>query len=188
VLSIFVLRVQSFLQPKYSRSWSFSKLLSSKMGIATGKYPWLSVHLGRSLCLEKIQPCHFLPFVSTDLNYISKALSKHNIKSVGLPLTKISSLLQTAKDDLHLKTLGMYITFCLRGQVYSRWTDHSFQTGVKEQHWHTHLYHLDTSVMAGHSNSVGYCIQLQNARILSTKSKCTTSSGKRYRLSSIPII
>jgi hypothetical protein len=45
--------------------------------------------------------------MSTTFNHISRLLSKHNIKSVGLPLKMISSFLQLMKDDLKLKTPGV---------------------------------------------------------------------------------
>jgi hypothetical protein len=39
---------------------------------------------------------------------ISRFLSRHNIKSVGLLLRKISSFLQVVKDGLGLQTLRVY--------------------------------------------------------------------------------
>jgi hypothetical protein len=43
-------------------------------------------------------PVAFLPFVGTVFNRISRALARHNIKSVGLPHMKLSSLLHPVKD------------------------------------------------------------------------------------------
>jgi hypothetical protein len=51
------------------------------------------------------------------LNHIRKLLSRHNIKSVGLPLRKIPQFL-LVKDDLGLKTPGIYSVFCKHGRVY----------------------------------------------------------------------
>jgi hypothetical protein len=121
------------------------------------------------------------------VNHISEAISKYNNKSGGFPLRKASSFLWAVKDDLHLKILGKYNIFCLCCQVYNRWTNHSFETGVEEQQWHMYLYHLDKSVMEGYSINVGHYIQLQNDRIVSTKYEYTLIR-KEIRLSSISII
>jgi hypothetical protein len=59
-----------------------------------------------------------LPFVSTTFNHISRVLSRHNIKSVGLLPRKIANFLQPMKDDLGLKTPGVYSIPCECGQVY----------------------------------------------------------------------
>jgi hypothetical protein len=49
----------------------------------------------------------FLPYVGPIFNRISRALSQHNIKSVGLHPTKVSSFLRPIKDNLGLRTLGI---------------------------------------------------------------------------------
>ncbi|PNF38064.1 hypothetical protein B7P43_G00358, partial [Cryptotermes secundus] len=50
----------------------------------------------------------FLPYVGTIFNRISRVLSRHNIKAVGLPPNKLSSLLRLFKDSLGLRTPGVY--------------------------------------------------------------------------------
>jgi hypothetical protein len=50
----------------------------------------------------------FLPYVSTIFNHISRVLSQHNIKSVGLPPRKVCRFLRPVKDNLGLRTLGVY--------------------------------------------------------------------------------
>jgi hypothetical protein len=50
----------------------------------------------------------FLPYVVSIFNCISRVLSQHNIKSVSLPLRKISRFLWSVKDNLGLKKLGVY--------------------------------------------------------------------------------
>jgi hypothetical protein len=49
---------------------------------------------------------------------ITKVLSWHNFKPVGLPPRKMSSLRQSAKDDLELKTPEVYSIPCECGKVY----------------------------------------------------------------------
>jgi hypothetical protein len=44
-------------------------------------------------------------------------LAKHNIKRVGLP-PKISSFLRRVKDDMGLRTPGVYSFPCECGEVY----------------------------------------------------------------------
>jgi hypothetical protein len=46
----------------------------------------------------------FLPVVGTVFNRISRVLARHNIKSMGLSHTKLSSLLRPIKDHLGLRT------------------------------------------------------------------------------------
>jgi hypothetical protein len=53
-----------------------------------------------------------LPFVETIFNRISRVLDRHNIKSVGLPHIKLSSLLRPVKYHLRLRTPGVYMIPC----------------------------------------------------------------------------
>jgi hypothetical protein len=52
---------------------------------------------------EKPDSVAFLPYVRSIFNCISRVLSRHNIKSVGLPLRKIPRFLHSVKNDLRLK-------------------------------------------------------------------------------------
>jgi hypothetical protein len=70
-------------------------------------------------------------------------LAKHNTKSVGLLPRKISSLLHPVKDDLWLRTLGVYSTPCKCSQVYIRQSGLPIQTRIKEHHVHIWLRHPD---------------------------------------------
>jgi hypothetical protein len=54
----------------------------------------------------------FPPFVGTIFNLISRVLARHNIKSVGLPHIKLSSLLRPVKYYLGLRTSGIYRIPC----------------------------------------------------------------------------
>jgi hypothetical protein len=75
------------------------------------------------------------------------------------------------KDDLGLKTPGVYSITCECGQVYIGQTGRSIDTRIKERHRHIRLAHPDKSVVAEHSISWGHRIQLQDTKILSTKSR-----------------
>jgi hypothetical protein len=98
-------------------------------------------------------------------------LSRHNIKSVGFPSRKIASFLRPVKDDLGLKTPGMYSILCECGQVYTGQTGCSIDTRNKEYHQHIRLAHPDKLAVAEHSINWGHCIRLQDTKILSTKSR-----------------
>jgi hypothetical protein len=60
----------------------------------------------------------FLPFVGTIFNRISRVLTRHNIKSMGLPHMKLSCLLCPVKGRLGLRTPGVYRIPCACGRVY----------------------------------------------------------------------
>jgi hypothetical protein len=81
---------------------------------------------------EKPDSVAFLPYVWSIFNRIRRVLARHNIKSVGLPPRKISSFLWLVKDDLGLRTPGVYSIPCECGQVYIRQTGHSVDTRLKE--------------------------------------------------------
>jgi hypothetical protein len=49
---------------------------------------------------DKPDSIAFLPYIRTLFNRISRVLSRHNIKSVGLPPNKLSSLLWPVMDSL----------------------------------------------------------------------------------------
>jgi hypothetical protein len=98
-----------------------------------------------------------------------RVLALHNIKSVGLPPRKLSGFLWPVKDDLGLRTPGVYSIPCECGQVYIGQTGHSVDTRLKEHPRHIRLEHLDKSAVAEHSINLGHHVQLQNTTILSTK-------------------
>jgi hypothetical protein len=50
--------------------------------------------------------------------YISRLLAKHYIKTIHIPIKKTSSTLRPIKDDLCLKTSGVYCVSCECGKVY----------------------------------------------------------------------
>jgi hypothetical protein len=95
-------------------------------------------------------------------------LARHNIKSVGLPPRKISVFLWPVKDDLGLRTPGVYSIPCECSQVYIGQTSHLVDTRLKEHQRHIRLEHPDRSAVAEHSINLRHRIQLQNTTILST--------------------
>jgi hypothetical protein len=56
---------------------------------------------------------------------ISRLLAEHYIKTIHIPMKKTSSTLRPIKDDLCLKTSGVYCILCECGRVYvgqTSWT------------------------------------------------------------------
>jgi hypothetical protein len=113
----------------------------------------------------------FLPFVGTVFNHISRVLARHNIKSVGLPHVKLSSLLRPVKDHLGLRTPGVYRIPCECGRVYIGQMGRSVDIRIKEHQRHIQLEHPDKSAVAEDSIDQGYRIQFYNSSILATKTR-----------------
>jgi hypothetical protein len=115
----------------------------------------------------------FLPFVGTIFNSISRVLARHNIKSVGLPHMKLSSLLCPVKDHLGLMTPRVYRISFECSRVYIGQTGHSMDIRLKEHQRHIRLEHPDKSALAEHSIDQGHCIQFHSSSILATKTRYT---------------
>jgi hypothetical protein len=75
------------------------------------------------------------------------------------------------KDDLGLKTPGVYSVPCKCGEVYIRQTGCSIETRVKEHQHHICLQYPDKSAVAELSFNLDHHNQLQDTTILSTKSR-----------------
>jgi len=58
-----------------------------------------------------------IPYVQVTYSQLNRMFAKHNIRCVGLPPSKISSL-HLVKEDLGLRTLGVYSIPWKCGQVY----------------------------------------------------------------------
>jgi hypothetical protein len=111
-----------------------------------------------------------LPYVQTTYGRLSRMLAKHNINSVGLLPKKISSFVRPVKDDLGLRTPGVYSIPCECGRVYIGQTRRSIETRIKEHHRHIRLGHPDKSTVAEHRPTHDHLIRFQDTQILSTTS------------------
>jgi hypothetical protein len=80
---------------------------------------------------EKLTATAYIPYTTTTHNRLSRMLAKLNINSVALPPRKISSYLPPVKDELGLKTPGIYRITCECGKVYIGQTGRSVQLRVK---------------------------------------------------------
>jgi hypothetical protein len=80
---------------------------------------------------------------------------------VGIPSRKIISLLEPMKDDLGLKTAGVYSIPCTCGQVFIGQIGHSIDTSIEEHHRHILLALPDKSAITEHSINRGHYIRHQ---------------------------
>jgi hypothetical protein len=120
---------------------------------------------------DKPDTVAFLPYVRTIFNLISRVLSRHNIKSVGLPPKKVSGFLRPVKDNLGLKTQGVYRIPCECGKVYVVQTGRSVESRLKEHQRHICLEQPYKSAVAEHSVDLGRHIQFHNTSVLATKTQ-----------------
>jgi hypothetical protein len=113
----------------------------------------------------------FLPYIGTLFNRISRVLSRHNIKSVRLLPKKISGFLRRIKDNLGLRTPGVYRIPCECCKVYIGQTGRSVETRLKEHQRRIRLEYPDKSAVAEHSVDLGHPIQFHNTSILATETQ-----------------
>jgi len=96
-------------------------------------------------------------------------LAKYNIKSVAIPLKKISSYMPPTKDAQVLRTPGIYKIPCECGKVYIGQSGRSVQLRIKQHERHIRLAQHDKSAVAEHSFNQNHTIRLQETKLLSTK-------------------
>jgi hypothetical protein len=104
----------------------------------------------------------FLPYVGPIFNRISSVgLIQYQVCG-RLPHRKVSSFLLLLKDNLGLRTPGIYRISCECDRVYTGQTGHSVGTRLKEVQQHNQLEHPDMSAIAENSVNLGHCIQFHN--------------------------
>jgi hypothetical protein len=82
---------------------------------------------------------------------------------------KISSFLPPVKDELGLKTPGIYRIPCECGKVYIGQTGRSVHLRIKEHDRHLRLVQTDKSAIAEHSFNHDHRVKLQDTKLLATK-------------------
>jgi len=112
----------------------------------------------------------YLPYTQTTYGRLSRMLAKHNIKSVALPHRKIFSYLPPYKEDLGLRTPGIYSIPCECGMVYIGQSGWTVQQRIKEHSRHIKLDQPNKSAVAEHSINLDHKIKFQDTKLLSSKS------------------
>jgi hypothetical protein len=118
---------------------------------------------------EKFTATAYIPYTTTTYNRLNRMLAKLNINSVALPPRKISSYLPPVKDELGLKTPGIYRIPCECGKVYIGQSGRTVQLRVKEHDRHLRLAQTDKSAIAEHSFNQDHRVSLQDTKLLATK-------------------
>jgi hypothetical protein len=120
-------------------------------------------------CGTKPNSVAVLPYIQTTFGRPTIQFASYNIGNTDLPPRKISTFLRSVKDDLGLKTPGVYSIPCVCGQVYIGQTSSSFETRIKEHH-HIRLAQPEKSAVAEHRTSQDHVIKFQETKIIATKS------------------
>ncbi|KAJ4451394.1 hypothetical protein ANN_02856 [Periplaneta americana] len=107
-----------------------------------------------------------LPFYGPISSKIGRLLRKDGIKTIHKPPTKIQNLLRPVKDDLGLRTPGVYKIPCECGKCYIGQTGRTIIESCKEHQRSIRLYYPDKSAVAQHSLKTGHKIDFGATTIL----------------------
>ncbi|KAJ4447063.1 hypothetical protein ANN_09052 [Periplaneta americana] len=115
---------------------------------------------------EETKGMAYIPFYGPISGKISRMLRKHGIKTIHKPPTKIQNLLRPVKDDLGLRTPGVYRIPCECGKCYIGQTGRTIMERCKEHQRSIRLYYPDKSAVAQHSLETGHKIDFSATTIL----------------------
>ncbi|KAJ4432364.1 hypothetical protein ANN_20983 [Periplaneta americana] len=115
---------------------------------------------------EKTKGMAYIPFYGPISGKIGRLLRKHGLKTIHKPPTKIQNLLRPVKDDLGLRTPGVYRIPCECGKCYIGQTGRTIMERCKEHQRSIRLYYPDKSAVAQHSLETGHKIDFGATTIL----------------------
>ncbi|KAJ4429872.1 hypothetical protein ANN_22076 [Periplaneta americana] len=115
---------------------------------------------------EETKGMTYIPFYGPISGKISRMLRKHGIKTIHKPPTMIQNLLRPVKDDLGLRTPGVYRIPCECGKCYIGQTGRTIMERCKEHQRSIRLYYPDKSAVAQHSLETGHKIDFSATTIL----------------------
>jgi hypothetical protein len=116
-----------------------------------GDYPAVNAVPKPVKIKDKPTAVALIPYLETTFNQLSRLLGRHNIKCIAMPPTKISNFLPKIKDDLGLRTPGIYSIPCECGKVYIGQTGRTIENRIKEHQRNTRLLQTEKSALAEHS-------------------------------------
>jgi hypothetical protein len=119
---------------------------------------------------EKPTSTAYLPYTQTTFDRLSRMLAKHNIKSIALPPKKISCYLPTNKEQMGLRTTGIYSIHCECGMMYIGQSGSTIQLRIIEHNRSIRSAQPEKSAVAEHSFNNDHRINLKNTRLISATS------------------
>ena len=119
---------------------------------------------------DKYTGTAYLPYTQTTFGKLSRMLAKHKIKTVAIPHKKIANYLPPVKDEIGMRTPGIYRIPCECGCVYIGQSGRTIQQRINEHSRYVKLAQTNKSAIAEHSFNLDHKIKFQETEILSTKS------------------
>jgi predicted GIY-YIG superfamily endonuclease len=111
-----------------------------------------------------------LPYTGKLSGKLARILRRHNIKTIHRPPSKIRNLLRPVKDDLGLKTPGVYCIPCECGKTYIGQTGRTVEHRCKEHERYIKLFYPEKSGLAEHSITEKHRILFSDTKIISKSS------------------
>ena len=118
---------------------------------------------------------------------ISRLLAKHKIKAVHIPAKKTINMLRPVKDNLGLRTCGIYCIPCKCSKVYVGQTSSTIEIRRQEHIRHLGLCQPEKSAVAELKINTGHEIKFERTQKLSrttTYMDCIVKGGYRNTVTS----
>ena len=115
---------------------------------------------------EKPTATAYLPYTAPVSRVIARILGRHNIKTVHLPPRKLGTHLTRIKDQLGLRTPGVYRVPCECGATYIGETGRAIDTRISEHSRCIRLKQPDRSAIAEHALENGHKISFKETKVL----------------------
>jgi hypothetical protein len=112
----------------------------------------------------------FLPYVQSMYCHLNRMLKKLDFRGINLPPKKIFKCLRPVKDNMGLKTAGVYCIPCECCKVCVGQSGRTIEMRVEEHRWHICHFHPDKSAVAKHSINHDHKMRFQETQILGSKS------------------
>ena len=107
-----------------------------------------------------------LPYVKGTTEKIARVLKRHGIKTNYTTDRKISHVLPNPKDDLGLRTPGIYSIPCSCGTEYIGQTGRQISTRLKEHIGCVKKLKTEKSAIAEHFHNTNHSIDFENTKVI----------------------